>query len=400
MKILEANLDQILAKRKAGVSVNALRNEYGVSYGAMNRMLGQHGCAATLFKLSAAQQADLVRDHGTGMTTYQLADRYGINQMSVCNYLKRNGVQRHPPKRPNMMNDQFFKTLTPESTWVLGWYFSDGNVSKSTNQFSIAVHTNDEALLIKIQRVMGFNTNPIYRSKRSQMLQFYANDDTIHANLIVLGCVPNKSLIVRYPVALTEDWQHWAFLRGILEGDGHVSLKTQGNRPGFNCEIASGSLGFLQDIQSLLKVKLDINTSIIERRNCNSKRLCILGGKEPILRFLDLLYKDCPEHLRLERKYQTYLKMHEVALHPNLPMFANRETMRSGYFLSPNGQIYFVKGLKQFAKEFNVSIGCLINLLKTERKNRFTSRKYGWSAPTPDQIAAARAAGTLIDKIY
>ncbi len=399
MQDLQDRSTEILAKYKSGISCTKLAAEYQVKYIKMWNLLKKNGVVLQATKLPKDIEAAMLTDYQNGLASTELGLKYGIAQASVCNYVRRAGIKPHENHRINYMNIDFFKTLTPESLWMLGWYFSDGNVSKSTNQFSITIHSDDEPLFINMHRVMGFNTNPIYRSKRSKMLQFYANDGTIHADLISLGCIPNKSLVIRYPTALVEDWQHWPFLRGVLEGDGHISLKTEGNRPGFNCEISSGSLGFLQDIQFILKTILDIDTSIIERHNSNSKRLCILGGREPILRFLDLLYKDCPEHLRLERKYQTYLKMHEVALRPNLPMFANRETMRSGYFLSPEGVVYFVKGLTKFAKETNTSIGCWTNLLKPVTR-RSKSYRHGWTRPTPDQIAAAKANGTLIEKIY
>lgn len=390
---------EILTKYRAGITCSQLAKQYSVKYIAMWKALKTMGVVFQRTKLPKNVEKAMLADYQTGLGSTELGIKYNIAQASVCNYVRRAGIKPHESRRINTMNTQFFKTITSESAWVLGWYFSDGNVSKSSNQFSITVHSNDEALVVKIQAVMGFNTNPIYRPTSRKMVQFYANDDTIHSDLVALGCIPNKSLVIRYPVILTEDWQHWAFLRGVLEGDGHVSLKAKGNRPGFNCEISSGSLGFLQDIQLLLKTKLDIDTGIIERPNTNSKRLWISGGREPILRFLDLLYKDCPEHLRLERKYQTYLKMHEVTARPNAPMFANRETMRSGYFLSPEDRVYFVRGLKRFAVEMNLSIGCLINLLKPVTR-RSKSHRYGWTRPTQDQIDAARASGTLIEKIY
>ena len=390
---------EIITKYNNGITCSKLATEYGVKYMAIWKLLKSKNAYFQRNKLSKEKELALLLDYKNGIRSPELGKKYGITQASASNYIRRNKITVHPNGVINRINTQFFKTLTKESLWLLGWFYSDGNVSKSKNGFNITVHSNDEEVLLKMQKIMDSNVNAIYRPKNRKIMVFYGCEPTIHSDLISLGCVPNKSLIIRYPTFFTEDCQHWSFLRGILEGDGHIGFKSKARKPGLNCEFASGSLLFLQDIASVLRDKLQIETKIVERANSNSKKLIIMGGKSSVFKFLDCLYKDCPENLRLERKYQIYLDMHKKsALIPDYD-YVNKDKYIEGYFLSPNNQVYHVRGLKKFAKEVNISIGCLYNLLK-KRKYKFTSRKYGWSPPTQEQIDIAKKSGTIVEKFY
>lgn len=399
MNIIENNESSILSEYNSGVSCSKLAKKYQVKYIKIWKFLKSKNAKFQRNKLSKETENALLEDYKSGLASLELGKKYNIAQASVCNYVRRNNIKPHESARKTTMNTEFFKTLTKESIWLLGWFYSDGNVSKTRNRFSVSVHSHDEEILLKMQKVMDLEGNNIYRAKNKKLVQLYGDESTIHNDLISLGCVPNKSLIIRYPTFFTEDCQHWSFLRGILEGDGHIGFKSKARKPGLNCEFASGSLLFLQDIASVLRDKLQIETKIVERANSNSKKLIIMGGKSSIFKFLDCLYKDCPENLRLERKYQIYLDMYKKsALIPDYD-HVNKDKYIEGYFLSPSNQVYHVRGLKKFAKEVNVSIGCLCNLLK-KRKYKFTSRKYGWSPPTQEQIDMAKKSGTIVEKFY
>lgn len=350
-------------------------------------------------KLTPTQEIALAADYAANMRPNKLGLKYGIGTETARDYVNRLGLPKLPQRRKRQINETFFDTLTEESLWVLGWFYSDGNVSSKSNHFSVSVHSQDIEVLRLISRSLGFDSEAIYHSKRSQMCELYGCNAKTHNRLIELGCVPNKSLVIRYPTFLTEDWQHWAFLRGVLEGDGHIGFKAKANRPGFSCELASGSFLFLEDIQRLLKTKLDIDTRIKSRPNSNSRKILVEGGREAVMKLLDLLYRDGKTTLHLTRKREVYLAMRKQMTQPPDNASINRNRHSEGYFLSPAGVVYHVIGLRPFAREIGIPHETFHNMLKP-RKNRFTSRKYHWTKPTADQITAARAAGTLVEKTY
>lgn len=279
-------------------------------------------------------------------------------------------------------------------------------MSKASNHFSVVVHRRDEEVLIKLKNAMDIDADAIYRPPGARAWSLYGCDATVHADLVSLGCVPKKSLVIKYPTQLIEPWQHWAFLRGVLEGDGHVGLKSDGNRPGFVMDIASGSKPFLESIQMILKKFLDINTDIQirpkEDKMVNGKlahfseayRLVVLDGRESIMRLLNLLYENGDAKNYLERKFKTYLKMREVMVRPPDSASINRHKHVEAYFMSPAQVVYHIQGICPFAREVGLKEDVLRKLLKGSRS------KSGWSLPSPAQIESARAAGTLVTKFY
>jgi len=405
MHSLEANKLAVFSERKQGLSCRELAKKFGVSYIQMWNFLRRYKIPFRRTKLSKEMETQLVADYQSGKASKELGLKYGIAQASVCNYMRRLGIKPHGPRRTKTINHDFFKILDENVCWVLGWFFTDGNVSCSSNHFNICTHRRDEALLSQIRTLMGVDKESIYRPKNKNISYYFGCDKTIHSDLVSLGCIPNKSLTLQYPTAFKEDHQHWAFLRGVLEGDGSIGFKSKANRPGFNCEISSGSKDFLASIQLILRARLGIETEIKQRLRSGaaygaSYRLVFLGGHEPILRFLDAIYKNGTAQHYLARKFAIYRQMKEALLRQPDYSHVNDDKKVEGYFVSPEDSVYHVRGLKGFSRETGVSIGCLRNMLRSNRKYRFTSRKFGWSPASESQITAARASGTLIEKLY
>jgi hypothetical protein len=74
-----------------------------------------------------------------------------------------------------------------------------------------------------------------------------------------------------------------------------------------------------------------------------------------------------------------------------------KKTCVSFHAKSPEGQIYFANVISDFAREMNLHVHCFHQFVR----QRGTCRTYKkWTLPTEPEITAARAAGTLIEKIY
>lgn len=321
----------------------------------------------------------------------ELCLKYGVTSKVACNRLRKHGIEivRRPNKYANL-NENFFKILTPESIWVLGWFYSDGSVNKKTNVCSITTHTKDVELLEKIRNIMG--DAAIYHRKDSMESNLKIANKAIRDDLIRLGCVPNKSLIISYPEFFTEDWQHWIFLRGILEGDGYIAVKKEENIPNFHCGITCGSLKFLQSIKQLLKDKLDIDCSIIEREDSNSKQLNILGGKENNIKFLNIIYNNGLANCYLKRKFDLYLFAKNVWENPNDPLDRAQSRWVCGHFASPDGKFYYTNCAQKLGDELGISGDALRNLANGD----IQKSRSGWSKPTAEQLKTEN----FIAKIY
>lgn len=397
MSKLEQNAEQILADFKVTPKCKLLAKKYQVGLMTMWKFLKSRGIDMPRRKLTPEQEFQLTEDYKAGMSLAKLGPKYGICGDVAGDYITRMGIPHRsvPPKK--IFNQNFFHVLTEDSLWVLGWMFSDGNVCKDTNSFSITVHKNDVDVLRLIGTIMGFDRIHLYFSKKTNACLFRGNSKIVHARLIELGCVPAKSLIIRYPTYFTEDWQHWAFLRGVVEGDGHLGMKSKHNRCSFGCEIASGSRPFLESIKIFLGTQ-NIESYVHSGKRPSNHRL-IIGKREDAIKFCNGIYKNGTATHYLKRKFEIYLKMKKVSLRPKDTASIGRHAHVSGYFKSPDNRIYEVKGIKPFAREMNVPHEVFFNILKT-RKYRFTSRKYGWTPPAQEQIDIAKSTNALIVKTY
>lgn len=245
--VLEDNRDVIFEKVKNREKVRDIAESLGIRTQTLYGFLSRNKIYLGRMILSDDEQKSFIEDYESGKRFRWLSVKYNISYASARNYaVKYNNLKKHAQYRKKSINENFFDTFTEESLWVLGWMFSDGNVSKKSNSFSVTVHKNDLEVLLKIKEVMGVKEDSIYTPSDRNAVAFYSSHPRIKNRLCELGRIPNKSLVIKYPTYFTEDWQHWAFLRGVMEGDGHIGIKDKtANRPSFIFEIASGSVEFV-----------------------------------------------------------------------------------------------------------------------------------------------------------
>lgn len=239
--------------------------------------------------------------------------KFGVSNWTIVSALKSHGVKRRSncDYKKYAINECVFDNLDSKSKlWLLGWFFSDGNVNKDMSRSSITTHKKDIEVHNKFNHVLESNY-PATIEKNMVVLYIYSKK--IGSALNQLGCVPAKSNIIKYP-EFKEEWQHWAFLRGVFEGDGSLGIKHKKANSGVNFDIASGSLCFLESIKDICKKYLNIECKISHRLKCNNKygnsyRLVILGGSKNIVLFLDKIYDDGKAIDYLDRKFNLYYKI-------------------------------------------------------------------------------------------
>lgn len=208
MSLLDPHVQPILEAFKTGLSCGGLAKQYQVKYPVMWKFLTSHSVEFVRRKLTSEQETDLAIDYLAGMRPNKLGPKYGIATETARDYVNRLELEKLGQYRVKQVDEAFFDTLAEASLWVLGWFYSDGTVSSSSNKFGITVHSRDKESLKLIGRTMGCDVDSIYDSKTQASCEFYGCHPKIHDRLIALGCIPNKSLTIRYPTFLTEDWQH------------------------------------------------------------------------------------------------------------------------------------------------------------------------------------------------
>ena len=202
--------------------------------------------------------------------------------------------------------DIFEKIDTEEKAYWLGFLYADGSVGSKENKIELGLAEKDLKQIEKFKTFLKINNKISYReSSKSYRISF--RSDKCKQDLINLGCVPKKSLILTFP---SEEQvpnnliKH--FIRGYFDGDGHIPKDKYSRDAQF---ISTRS--FCEYVQKYLKELLDINSVVtLNIKDKNSPRYngvtCTwrIKDKKSSKKFYDYIYKDA--NMYLKRKYEVY----------------------------------------------------------------------------------------------
>lgn len=194
------------------------------------------------------------------MTT--LGKEYGVNYYVIQNILNKHKIDREiRHQRTHIFNEHAFKVIDKDVAWLLGWIWSDGNLAGKKTNFSISVHRQDNEVFQKFAQVL--DAKSFAHDKRKDQLcdTFRLASKYAYKDLLKLGCVPKKSLIINWP---RHDFSLdclCAFLRGLYEGDGSYSQKAL---PSGQLSLSSASHSFLLDVNKKLNNYFNISNGTID----------------------------------------------------------------------------------------------------------------------------------------
>ena len=204
----------------------------------------------------------------------------------------------------------------------LGMLFADGNVfplyskSSQTYKISLGLKCSDYHHVLKFKSAvqssypLGF-FRPTGFASQFCCARHQIHSEAMGSDLIALGCVPEKSLVLDWPTHLPDQYSRH-FLRGYFDGDGCIC---------YNISSRTITVKFCGSYQFIPKVQAYIKTNVISASRFNgyvqSNRsgTCyslFYGGTTTPTAILDWLYQDSDVSTRLERKYQYNLKWKEV----------------------------------------------------------------------------------------
>jgi hypothetical protein len=212
--------------------------------------------------------------------------------------------------------EEFFDCIdSHEKAHLLGFLYADGANDESRGALTIKLQAKDREFLEKIKAILKSehhlktlspNPNILGRlCKVQEQVYLSIVSRKISNALKKLGCVQNKSAVVRFPTGLFDKVFFNSFLLGYLEGDGGISVS--GNGKCFGIHFC-GNFEFLSGIQKYLSGELGIDTKI--KKDSKSKVVYAIhfGGSIQTLKFLDHLYKDSKNFYML-RKYERYKRL-------------------------------------------------------------------------------------------
>ncbi len=234
----------------------------------------------------------------------KLAKEYKIDRRTLSKRFKEMGIDVINNQNIVKFNESVFDSIdTEQKAYWLGFIYADGYISnpnaKYKNVFELSLQLKDIEHLSKFNKFMEHNKNNVKFD--NHRCRWNIMNKHLWETLNNYGCVPNKSLILKFPnFGIFEDvslLRH--FVRGYFDGDGCISFHKHKYCVTPHVEII-GTHDFLEKIIQVSQ----ISSKFIHDKRHDDKTFTIEYTKENSVKFINWLYSDCT--IYLNRKYQKY----------------------------------------------------------------------------------------------
>jgi hypothetical protein len=231
----------------------------------------------------------------------ELAARYEVSTSCIERILRLYHASRG--NRTYDVDLHYFEQIdAPHKAYFLGLLFADGN--NHTNVLRLSLQEQDSYLVEALKQEMSFD-GPLITIKRKKdhhklRVGVEICSTKLCRDLSALGCVPRKSLILRFPTDIPDRLMSH-FCRGYFDGDGHVHIG-KGSSSGLHVSITS-SRPFCEGFRAFLMSRLGLVSSLCFYKHsaaCSVK----LTSRASIV-FLDYLYRGA--EVWMTRKFDKFI---------------------------------------------------------------------------------------------
>jgi len=239
----------------------------------------------------------LIKNYPDNPKVYKLFPNRTI--FSINHKASRLVIKRMQKTYKYTLNADFFNKWSQKVAYVFGLFCSDGNVSKDGTYCGFHIHKKDTEILELIKKAMKSNHAIEIRGKYAY---FRIYNKKIAQGLIRLGCIPRKSLTLKFPEIPDKYLKH--FVRGYFDGDGSIHF----NKPNVIKIKLIGTKEFLEVLQNNLYLKLNLqkhkikkyrNISFFEYYGDNARTFCSWIYKEARGLFLKRKHDRFVNHMQL-----------------------------------------------------------------------------------------------------
>lgn len=257
-KIQKSQHEQICDLYKQGVSSNEIGKRFGITGTQVLNVLEKNGVSRRKGVLTGKESEIVYMYTVEDQDIVTISKNYGVNNTSIHRLLLREGVpikDASDSRRKYEIDTSYFEKVdTEDKAYFLGLLYADGNLATSEYSVSISLQEKDKDILETFREKMNYsNTLKLvsYRKKGYQdQYKLHFCNRKMYKDLIKLGCIPAKSLILKFPsTEIVPDFLLSHFIRGYFDGDGCVFV-TPEKRGGI---IILGTEEFLSDMNSVLQ---------------------------------------------------------------------------------------------------------------------------------------------------
>lgn len=318
-------IKEIIKKYQRGIGMNTIAKYFDCSPNAIKTVLKNNNIKIRTIseanggeKISQEIAEKIIYNYvilGQGLAT--CGKEYGLSQFHSTKLLKEYGVklrtyvEAKDCLRKYSIDDNFFKHQNHDMAYILGFIAADGNVAKKENCISIEVHEKDKELLEDIKRI----------TKSDRELKFYIHkrdfgEDTPTCkfqvwslkwkkDLAVYNIVPNKTLTLKPPYFLDEEYQI-SFIKGYFDGDG--SIYSDKNNKRKTVSIGGASKEMIEWIRDIFANKYGIIGSYIKEKTSSGLPYykLLYSSKNAVKEIYNLWYIKDSSSIYLNRKKKRF----------------------------------------------------------------------------------------------
>ncbi len=227
----------------------------------------------------------------------EIGEEAQVSRGTVRKYAKKFGLHKGNTTRlkTHSLNTEYFKIFDiPEKAYILGLLYADGCNTRKGLQLGLQEQDKDVVEFVRSQLNVSNALRFIPKAKPSWKNKWELEFKSIEFSneLTRVGCVPAKSLTLKFPDFLPESLiPH--FIRGYFDGDGSL-LKHDAWRMSFT----SSSVEFIESLAKYLSEKIQQPLNIYKGKGYSiSTSKC-----STIQAIINLMYVDST--FCMQRKYE------------------------------------------------------------------------------------------------
>lgn len=250
----------------------------------------------------------------TGISLTKMSEKYGTTRHILTNRFKKLGIDIVNRQNEVKFCETIFDSIdTEEKAYWLGFIFADGYISsykeakeKSRYMLEISLKGSDKPHLDKFNEFVKHKNKQMVKISDAKCgdivttrCRWFVANKHLWTVLESYGCVPNKSLVLKFPSEeIFKDKsliRH--FIRGYFDGDGCFSRN-------LHKLIVSPNASILGTPEFLDKVEEYSNISGRRELHSNGITEYIWYRLDETVKFINYIYSNA--NIYLERKYKLY----------------------------------------------------------------------------------------------